>query len=283
MALTLLDIIITTAIALLGAGVGVIVGRLSQGRLLALVYLAMGVLLAVTLFDVLPDAKAALSWSKFLLAAASGFLLFSLVSRYIYPICPACSVASTMGGENTESGHSDGSVLDHSHGSLGAKGAAAPGRDVSNRAVAIVLVIAFSLHCMMDGMALVTADHVRRAIDYAVFAGVGLHKFPEGLALTLLLIGSGYSRGKAMLLASCAELMTILGGVLSLMALVKFLSFWPSVMLAHVGGGFLYLVWATVRPAIGISAISYRAHLLRSSLAFAATAAILWGSRGLGH
>jgi hypothetical protein len=44
----------------------------------------MGTLLAVTLFDVLPDAKQFLAWPTLLLAIASGYLLLWIIGKYVY-------------------------------------------------------------------------------------------------------------------------------------------------------------------------------------------------------
>jgi hypothetical protein len=52
----------------------------------------MGTLLAVTLFDVLPDAKHFLGWPALLLSCASGYLCLWLVGKYVYHVCPACAV-----------------------------------------------------------------------------------------------------------------------------------------------------------------------------------------------
>jgi hypothetical protein len=51
-------------------------------------------------------------------------------------------------------------------------------------------------------------------------------------------------------------------------------------LLAHIGGGFLYLVLSALRPATMQSMRHYRAHLLQSILAFAATSAVLLYAHG---
>jgi len=85
---------LATLCAILGGLVAVGLRRSASRRLLPLVFIALGTLLAVTLFDVLPDAKESLNWPLFLIAAASGYLLFAVISRYLYSICPACAAPS---------------------------------------------------------------------------------------------------------------------------------------------------------------------------------------------
>ena len=48
---------IATLVAFTGGALGVLLGDAAAERLRVLVYAAMGALLAVTVFDVLPDAK----------------------------------------------------------------------------------------------------------------------------------------------------------------------------------------------------------------------------------
>jgi len=91
----MLPIIVRLSLATLSAIVGGLLAaglrRRASERMLPLVFVALGTLLAVTLFDVLPAAKAGLTWPAFLIAAGTGYLLFFLISRYIFSICPACA------------------------------------------------------------------------------------------------------------------------------------------------------------------------------------------------
>jgi zinc transporter ZupT len=68
-----------------------------------------------------------------------------------------------------------------------------------------------------------------------------VHKVPEGLALGALLIGAGYRRGAAVAWVSAVEATTLLGGVLGLLFLRHISPVWVNIILAHAGGGFLFL------------------------------------------
>src|SRR6478672_8916348 len=87
----LLRATIATLIAVVGGGIGVALGGVGPRRLAALIYAATGALLAVACCDVLPEAKEALSWPAFGLAAPSGYALFLLIGRFISPVCPSCA------------------------------------------------------------------------------------------------------------------------------------------------------------------------------------------------
>lgn len=74
-------------------------------------------------------------------------------------------------------------------------------------------MIALGLHCTMDELGIVFGDNLLGHPDAGLLLGVSLHKVPEGLALILLFLGSGFERRKAVLWAVGAESMTIVGGI----------------------------------------------------------------------
>ena len=68
-----------------------------------------------------------------------------------------------------------------------------------------------------------------------------IHKVPEGLALGSLLIGAGLQRSTALCWVAAVEATTLVGGVIGMVWLGKVSTFWLGLIMAHVGGGFLYL------------------------------------------
>lgn len=212
----LLRTTIATLVAFAGGALGVALGRVASRRLTLLVLLAAGGLLLVTLGDVLPEAKEHLGWPEFLGAVASGWGLFWLVSRVVHPICPACAGAALDTGTR-ERLHKD----------------------------AILLMVALAIHSTVDGLAVAAGDGVHGRANLPVLLAVSFHKLPEGLALALLLLGAGYRRSAALGWTFAVEATTELGGLLGLGALPSVSPFWLSLVFAHVGGGFLYLVALT--------------------------------------
>lgn len=244
-----------TLIAFSGGALGVLLGRLAPRRLNVLVYAAMGALLAVTLLDVLPDAKALLSWPLFFLAAASGYALFWALGKYVYHLCPACSV-----------GAFDQATTDR----LGQ--------------TVVLLMLALGVHSAMDGVAVVVGDAVAGRPNVALLLAVSFHKFPEGLALSLLLLGAGYKRRTALLWTFGIESTTELGALLAVFGLRDLSPSGLGLLFAHVGGGFVYLVATTLglfsgrrgsRLAEGPSTPFFAS----GGLAFAVTAGLIWGLR----
>ncbi len=207
-----------TFVADLGAGLGAAVGAVAPRRLHFMVWVAAGAMLAVVLFDVLPETAQAIGPLSAGLAALSGAALLGVVSRHLFHVCPSCAIAEL----------GDGSGL-------------GVGRGVS------LMLVAVAIHSLLDGVGLAAASRGHQ--DFGLLVGMSLHKLPEGLALTLLLSGAGLSRGRAFAASLGIEAFTILGGALGGLLLGRVGDFWPAAVSAHVAGGFLYLVWTTTASA----------------------------------
>jgi len=216
----------------------------------------MGALLAVTVFDVLPDAKSLLPWSAFLLAGASGYALFWALGKYVYHICPSCSIGAFDQATTERLGQS-----------------------------VVLLMVALSLHSAMDGLAVVVGDRIAGRPNLALLFAVSFHKLPEGLALALLLLGAGYSRRAALLWTLGIESTTEVGALVGVLGL-RHVSLFPlGLLFAHVGGGFVYLVLSTLgiftqqREARASSPTA--SFIASGGLAFSVTSCLIWGLRRL--
>lgn len=242
-------------VAFAGGAAGVILGSAAARRLRLLVYAAMGALLAVTLFDVLPDAKDLLSWPLFLLAVSSGYGVFWLVGKYVYHICPACAVGAFDQATTERLGQT-----------------------------VLLLMVALGLHSAMDGIAVVVGDRMTGHPNLALLFAVSFHKFPEGMALALLLIGAGYARRTAFWWTLAIESATEAGALVGIFGLRGASLFHLGLLFANVGGGFLYLIVSTLglftrpqgaeRTARGATQFA-----LSGSVAFTLTASLIWGLR----
>ncbi len=240
-----------TLIAFLGGGIGVWLGNVAALKLRLLVYAAMGALLAVTVFDVLPDAKDLLTWPEFLIALASGYALFWAVGKYVYHLCPACAVGAFDQATTERLGQS-----------------------------VLLLMIALGLHSAMDGIAVVVGDTITGRPNPALLFAVSFHKLPEGLALALLLLGAGYTRSKALWLTLAIESATEVGALLGLIVLRHAPLLLLGLIFANVGGGFVYLIASTLglftKPQkAGRTQTGATQFALSSALAFTLTSALI--------
>lgn len=205
-------VVLAFLLAVAGGAISVAVG-LSHHRLCALISLAAGTLLGVTLFAILPECAAVMRWWELYLALASGYVVFQLLSRYVYHVCPAC--AASHFDEATTHRFSE---------------------------IAGALIIALGVHSTMDGLALAAGRHgLQRETDLSMLMAVCVHKVPEGLALGALLLGAGYTRRRTVLWVAAVESTTLLGGVAGMFVLPHVSGFWLAALLAHAGGGFIFL------------------------------------------
>ena len=242
-------------VALLGAAFGVSLGGAATGRarLHRLLFAATGVLLAVVVCDVLPDAKAMLAWPAFLLAGGSGWAAFALFSRFVYPVCPSCAFSEF------ETGKAD------------------------LKQTAVLLLFALGLHSLLDGAAIAVGDHLVKSTSPGLLLAVGFHKLPEGFALAVLLLAAGYSRRKTLAWTTVVEAATVAGGLLGAWLLREASPHLLGLLLAHTGGGFLFLAAGTLQMRFEPTLTAPPRPLLLgiTGAAFAGTAALLLFTRAL--
>jgi zinc transporter, ZIP family len=206
-------VVLAFLLAVAGGGLSVS-AQVSHRRLCRLISLAAGTLLGVTVFSIVPEAWGAMRLWQLALALASGYLVFSLISRYVFHVCPACAAS-----------HFDDATTHRFS------------------EIATAMVIALAVHSTMDGLAL-AAGHdagVTGRLDLSLLIAVCVHKVPEGLALGALLLGAGFRRGMALTWVAAVEATTLLGGAVGIWILPGMSTAWLDALLAHVGGGFLFL------------------------------------------
>ena len=205
--LSIFYVVLAFALAVGGGALGASLGN-SHHRLCALISLGAGTLLGVTCFAILPESLEALRWWGVLLAMGSGYALFSIISKYVYHVCPACAAS-----------HFDESATHHFS------------------EIAAAMMLALAIHCTADGLALAAGHEAEMSLILAVC----VHKVPEGLALGALLLGSGFNRAQTMIRVAAVESTTILGGIVGWLFFRHVSSLWLDAAVAHVGGGFVFL------------------------------------------
>jgi len=188
--------------------------QLAHKPLCALISFAAGTLLGVTIFAILPESFGASSWWAVFLALATGYALFFFISEHVHHVCPACAAS-----------HFDADVTRHFS------------------EIATALIVALAIHSTTDGLALGMQRQVPAmdATKWSLFSALCIHKVPEGLALGSLLIGAGLHRSAALGWVAAVEATTLLGGVIGYFFLTNVSTFWLGLIMAGVGGGFIYL------------------------------------------
>src|SRR5437667_1144441 len=210
---TLWQIVAAYAFALIGGGISTSL-QLEHKQLCALISFAAGTLLGVTFFAILPEGLGAAPWWAVLLAVATGYALFFFISKHVHHVCPACAAS-----------HFDADATRHFS-------------EIAN-----ALIVALAIHSTTDGLALGIQGETPAtdATKWSLFLALCIHKVPEGLALGSLLIGAGLHRGAALGWVAAVEATTLLGGVIGYFFLANISTFWLGLIMAAVGGGFIYL------------------------------------------
>jgi len=199
--------------ALAGGGISISL-HLEHKPLCALISFAAGTLLGVTLFAILPEGLSYSGAWPVVGAAATGYLLFFFISKHVHHVCPACAAS-----------HFDADATRHFS------------------EIATALIVALAIHSTTDGLVLGIQEEAPSmdATKWSLFSALCIHKVPEGLALGGLLIGAGLRRPTALGWVATVEATTLLGGAIGMLWLGKVSTFWLGLIMAHVGGGFLYL------------------------------------------
>ncbi len=205
-----LRLVIAVGMAAFGAWIAAASKKVSHHGLCLLISFAAGALLAVAFFDIIPESIHVAGFLPGIASVLSGYLLFWAITRFVFHICPACSATHT---------------------------------EVNFKAISASMIVALSVHSFMDGLAIYSGMHTGSSIGFGVLVAVAYHKLPEGMALTLVAIGSGRSRIQAFLITVGLEAgTTIAGGLAGLVAALPIDSPSAGLLLGHVGGGFIYLV-----------------------------------------
>jgi zinc transporter ZupT len=218
MANTLWQVIAAYIFAVAGGSISASL-RLGHKPLCALISFAAGTLLGVTLFAIFPESFSACPWWAVLLALVTGYALFLFISKHVHHVCPACAAS-----------HFDADATQHFS------------------EIATALIVALAIHSTTDGLALgiqgetAATDSAR----WSLFSALCIHKVPEGLALGSLLIGAGFSRASALGWVAAVESTTLVGGVIGYFFLTQISTVWLGLIMAYVGGGFVYLAMHAV-------------------------------------
>ena len=210
---TLWQVIAAYIFAVVGGSISASL-RLEHKPLCALISFAAGTLLGVTIFAILPESLGASPWWAMLLAMATGYALFFFISKHVHHVCPACAAS-----------HFDIDATRHFS------------------EIATALIVALAIHSTTDGLALGIqgGTPATGATKWSLFSALCIHKVPEGLALGSLLIGAGLQRATAVGWVAAVEATTLLGGVIGYFFVTNISILWLGLIMAHVGGGFIYL------------------------------------------
>ena len=225
---------VTVLSTLLG---GIVAFRLRRA-LGTLIALTGGVVIAVALFDVLPEAFDALDSSRLVTTLVGiGFVAFFLVERILVLH------------------HRDDPDQARAHGRIGALGAAG-----------------LSVHSFLDGLGIAFAFHVSTATGFLVFLAVVTHDFADGLNTVNFILSQSGDRVQAIRWLAVDSLAPLLGATVGVFVSVSERSLGQ--LLAVYAGFFLFMGATDLLPEAHQHPSAKR--VLLTATGFAVTFAVAW-------
>ncbi len=216
--------LVTSSISLIGGALVLFPEDVQKRMVTPLVAFAAGSLLGGALFHLLPNAVHAMGgygWPAFW--AAVGFVLFAALETALH-----------------HRHH-------HDHGE-------------DEHPVAALILLADGLHNFVGGLSVGTAFLVNPSVGIAVWLAEMVHEVPQEIGDYAVLVHSGLSRRRALLLNLLSALTFPVGG---LVALLVGAHFEPGFLLAFGAGNFLYLAAVDLLPGLmrapGSKAVRYTA------------------------
>ncbi len=233
----MLQIMLISTAAGLATGLGGLLvlffGRPSAKLLSSMLGFAAGIMLAISSFDLMPEAIE----MGGLLIAIIGFLLGAGL-MYLLDI-----------------------IVPHIHMGSG-EGEGAPDYDQSKMLkLGYFIFFGIALHNLPEGLAIGAGYSASIRLGAAIAIALALHNVPEGMATAAPLIGGGMSKLKAIGLTTLAGLMTPVGTGIGL-ALTSISSQFIGLFLALAAGAMVYIVSDELIP----QSHAFHSHLANAGL-----------------
>ncbi|MEO6867743.1 MAG: ZIP family metal transporter [Gaiellales bacterium] len=200
------------------------------------VVIAAGILIGVTLTDLLPEALEALGRTGSALAISGGFLALYLVETLTF--------GHTHHHEVHAHDPADGQAHGHSHAPATLDDG--DGANVPIHAV-VPFLIGLGIHNFADGVVIGASHEVSDAAATSVAIGILIHQLPVGLSFAAVLMASGMPRTQmrrtAALIAS-----TIVVGALVVLAIPSMSATMVGALIGVAAGALLYIATGHLLP-----------------------------------
>lgn len=109
-------------------------------------------------------------------------------------------------------------------------------------------VVGLSLHSILDGIVIAIGFEAGSPLGYLTTLAVLLHKIPDGITITGILLHAKVSRARTLAVSAAVALCTPLGAALAFNRLQDIPHSYLGILLALVGGSFIYLAAADLLP-----------------------------------
>jgi zinc transporter ZupT len=225
--LSVMLIAIGAGIVTLVAGLLVLVGkRISPRRLHLFLGLTAGMLMALAIVDLIPEA---------IEQGGEGVAIAIAVSLLVLFLIKSMAGEHSHGNDDSKHDHGDNA---HPHGELATHSAQ----------FAAVAFAALLIHRLVDGLALPGAFAASDAVGFAASSAILLHQFPDGLAAASVFLATGWARKRVIAAVAILAMATPLGSLVGL-AIASFESLLPY-LLGIAAATFLFIALAELLPEL---------------------------------
>lgn len=208
----------------------------------SLVSFAIGALLAAAFLEILPSAfETAKNFHSLAATVLAGILGFFVLEKLV--LWRHCHI------EDCEA-HDP-----HAHAHAGAGGAASPGNggahhhDHDHGRSGMLIVVGDSFHNFVDGILIAAAFMQSTQLGIVTAAAVIAHEIPQEMGDFVILLHSGYSKTRALLMNLASGLAMIVGAMLGYFALQS-MQEWITTMLAIAAASMIYVAVADLIPGL---------------------------------
>lgn len=225
--MAVLLIAIGAGIVTLVAGLLVLIGKnISPRRLHLFLGLTAGLLMALAITDLIPEAIEAGGEGVAITIALSLLVLFLIKSL----------AGEHSHGDDGKEHHHEGQGHGHS--------------EVATHSTqfAAVAFVALLIHRLVDGLALPGAFAAGDAVGFAASSAILIHQFPDGLAAASIFLATGWTRKRVIATVAILAVATPIGSLAGL-AIASFESFLPY-LLGIAAATFLFIALAELLPEL---------------------------------
>jgi len=230
--------------------------RTSTRLLPHLVSFATGALLGAALLALLPEAMESVGTAGAHGIGASlvlGLGVFFVIEKVVLWRHAHSHEQGQAEGAELAHGHAEAHGHPHDHGRREHRGGQLHehGHDHSHRdeAAGVLVLIGDSVHNVLDGILISAAFLQSWPLGLLTTFAVAAHEIPHRLGDFVLLVHSGMSQRRALLLNMATGLAAVLGGIAAYFGLRRVMGLLPYA-LAVAAAGFLYIAVAGLIPAL---------------------------------
>lgn len=232
------------------AGALVLAGKsISQRRIHLLLGATAGLLLAIALLDLIPEAFELNPLAPFTMAF--GVLGLFAVKWAVGDHGHSHGGPSDHHGQDHGHDHGDGHAHAHDHSEI----------STHSGSLALIAFFALAFHRFVDGLVLPAAFTLNNATGFAAASAVLIHQFPDGIAAATVFLVAGWSRKRVLRGVAFMAIMTPVGAAAGL-----FLLGLPGIvghLVALAAATFIFIALAELLPEL-----SGREHRARVAVGF---------------